>query len=202
MEIIQKIMQKFENRVEENTIDTFKIGVYSIYDTVLKQFDLPLSIPETKLYDYIAMIVNDVSSKYYGHESDFILNKIGDFNTETGCVETHLIERINLLDAYIDNSQRNLQTIVSVLNYLPQGYFKMPMEQKQAIQEKIDCAVTEYVANYVIPDLDVTKFDTRKIQDIYKRYDAFEHMLDVNKQTIDRICLDDDDKPTGISKGY
>lgn len=172
--------------------DTLKIGVYTIYDSVLKQFDIPLAIPVNKLYDYMAMLVNDVGSKYYGHESDFILNKVGDFNQVTGEVENHFVERVSFLDAYVDNHQRKLQTIIKVLNYLPQGYFKMPMEQKQAIQEKIDCAITEYVANYVIPDLDVTKFDTRKIQDIYKRYDAFEHMLKVDKQHKDSSCRSDD----------
>lgn len=137
----------------------------------------------------MAMLVNDVGSKYYGHESDFILNKVGDFNQETGEVENHFVERVAFLDFYIDNNQRKLQTIIKVLNYLPQGYFKMPMEQKQAIQEKIDCAITEYVANYVIPDLDVSKFDTRKINDIYKRYDVFEHMLRVDKQHKERVDL-------------
>lgn len=162
-------------------IDTLNIGVYTIYDSVLKQFDIPLAIPVSKLNDYMAMLVNDVSSKYYGHESDFILNKIGDFNQETGEVENHFVERVSLLDSYIDNNQRKLQTIIKVLNYLPQGYFKMPMEQKQAIQEKIDCAITEYVSNYVIPDLDVSKYDTRKINDIYKHYDEYNDLLKVDK---------------------
>lgn len=179
--------------------DTLKIGVYTIYDSVLKQFDIPLAIPVTKLYDYMAMLVNDVGSKYYGHESDFILNKVGDFNQETGEVENHFVERVAFLDSYIDNNQRKLQTIIKVLNYLPQGYFKMPMEQKQAIQEKIDCAITEYVANYVIPDLDVSKFDTRKINDIYKRYDVFEHMLKVDKQHKDSSRYDDLEGGIGAS---
>lgn len=161
------------NELSNGSNDSLKIGVYTIYDCVLKQFDIPLSIPVSKLYDYMCILVNDVSSKYYGHESDFILNKIGDFNIETGEVENHFIERISILDSYIDNNQRKLQTIIKVLNYLPQGYFKMPMEQKQDIQEKIDCAITEYVANYIIPDLDVKKFDTKKINDIYRNYDEY-----------------------------
>lgn len=177
--------------------DTLKIGVYTIYDSVLKQFDIPIAIPVNKLYDYMAMLVNDVGSKYYGHEIDFILNKVGDFNQETGEVENHFVEKVSYLDSYVDNNQRKLQTIIKVLNYLPQGYFKMPMEQKQAIQEKIDCAITEYVANYVIPDLDVSKFDTKKVNDIYKNYDKYVKTCDV-----DLIGIDDDNKPTGISKGF
>lgn len=185
------------NELSNGFDDTLKIGVYTIYDCVLKQFDIPLSIPVSKLYDYMSMLVNDVTSKYYGHESDFILNKIGDFNTETGEVENHFIERVAILDSYIDSNQRKLQTIIKVLNYLPQGYFKMPMEQKQDIQEKIDCAITEYVANYIVPDLDVKKFDTKRINDIYSNYDDY-----VKKSDFDYSGIDDENKPTGISKGW
>lgn len=161
------------NEFSSGSINTMEIGVYTIYDCVLQKFDIPIAIPVSKLYDYMSMIVNDVTSKYYGHESDYILNKVGNFNSDTGEVENHFIERISILDSYIDNAQRKLQTIIKVLNYLPSGYFKMPMEQKQDIQEKIDCAITEYVANYVVPDLDVSKFDTKKVNDIYKNYDKY-----------------------------
>lgn len=170
------------NELSKGSINTMEIGVYTIYDCVLQKFDIPISIPVSKLYDYMSMLVNDVSSRYYGHESDFILNKVGNFNSDTGEVENHFIERVSILDTYIDKNQRKLQTIIKVLNYLPSGYFKMPMEQKQDIQDKIDCAITEYVANYVIPDLDVSKFDTRRVQDIYKNYETYSHMVDLNKQ--------------------
>lgn len=29
--------------------DTLKIGVYTIYDTVLKQYDIPIAVPVNKL---------------------------------------------------------------------------------------------------------------------------------------------------------
>lgn len=144
--------------VEANTTlenDTLKIGVYTIYDCVLKQFDIPIAVPVSKLYDYMNLLVNDVNSKYFNHESDYILNKTGDFNIETGEIEPHFIERIQTLDKYIDNSKRKLQTIIQTLNFLPTGYFKMPVEQKQDIQEKIDNAITKYVENYVVPDMDI-----------------------------------------------
>lgn len=157
--------------LNEASSNTFKIGVYSIYDCVLKQFEAPISIPVNKLYDYMTLLVNDVQSRFYGHESDYILNKIGDFNSDTGEIELHFVERVSILDSYIDKDKRRLQEILQVLNYLPSGYFKMPLEQKQSIQEKIDNAVTEYIANYVLPDLDVSRFDTNKVRDIYQRYD-------------------------------
>lgn len=151
--------------------DSLKVGVYCIYDTVLKQYDLPISIPISRIYDYMSILVNDVQSKFYGHEDDYILNKIGEFNSETGEIKLHFVERVNLLSAYIDKQKRQLQTIAQVLNYLPSGYYKMPVEQQKSIQEKIDNAVMTYVSNYVIPDLDISKFDVNKVRDIYSRYD-------------------------------
>lgn len=132
-----------------------KNGIYTIYDCVLKQFDLPFVVPDVKLDDYMHLIVNDVGSKYYNHESDYIVNRIGYFDQDSGDVELTFIERIAILDKYIDNKKRKLQTIIQTLNFLPSGYFKMPDEMKNALQEKIDEAIKKYVEDYVVPDLDV-----------------------------------------------
>lgn len=168
-------MQREEEKkaLNEASKSTFEIGIYTIYDTVLKQFEAPISIPTNKLYDYMSLLVNDVQSRFYGHESDYIVNKIGVFNSDTGKVDLHFVERVSILDSYIDKDKRRLQEVLQVLNYLPSGYFKMPVEQKQVIQEKIDNAVTEYIANYVLPDLDVSRFDTNKVRDIYANYDKY-----------------------------
>lgn len=132
-----------------------KNGIYTIYDCVLKQFDLPFVVPDVKFDDYMNLIVNDVSSKYYNHESDYIVNRIGYFYQDSGDVELTFIERISILDKYIDTKKRKLQTIIQTLNFLPSGYFKMPDEMKNALQEKIDEAIKKYVEDYVVPDLDV-----------------------------------------------
>lgn len=145
-------------KVQENVVESnMTIGIYTIYDCVLKQFDVPFAIQDNKLCDYLTIIANDVQSRYFGHESDFIVNRIGDFNTTTGEIEPKFVERICILDSYIDKNKRNLQTIIQTLNYLPSGYFKMPEEMKQGIQENINSKVQEYVENYIVPDLDVQK---------------------------------------------
>lgn len=133
------------------------VGVYTIYDCVLKQYDVPFCIQENKLNDYLTLLVNDVQSKYYNHEIDYIVNKIGYFNTTTGDIELHFVERINLLDSFIDYKRRNLQVCIQTLNYLPSGYFKMPDEMKKNIQDSINDAVQKYVSDYVVPDLEVNK---------------------------------------------
>lgn len=140
----------------DKNIDTnIKNGIYTIYDCVLKQFDLPFVVPVSKLDDYMNLIVNDVSSKYFNHESDYIINRIGYFDQESGDVELTCIERIAIADKYIDTKKRKLQTIIQTLNFLPSGYFKMPDEMKNALQEKIDEAIKKYVEDYVVPDMDV-----------------------------------------------
>lgn len=155
------------------TVSTLDIGIYTIYDTALRQFDFPICVPVSKIDDTMKYLVNDPQSKYFGKEQDFILNKIGIFNQATGEIESHFVERVSILDQYIDIKKRKLQTIVQVLNYLPSGYYQMPAEQKEVIQKRIDEAIITYVSNYVIPDLDVSKFDASKVKDIYDNYDKY-----------------------------
>lgn len=140
-----------------NEVNTLNNGVYIVYDCVLKQFDLPVVLPESKVDDYFKLVVNDPSSKYFNHETDFILNKIGDFDNITGEIISHFVERVKTLDFYVDNQKRKLQTIIQTLNFLPSGYFKMPAELKQDIQQKIDETIKIYVEDYVVPDIDVNK---------------------------------------------
>lgn len=144
-------------KTQKDTINTLTQGVYTIYDTVLKQFEPPFVVSISQLSDFMNRLVNDVQSHYYNKEKDFILNKIGDFNQETGEIEQHFIERISVLDSYINTQTRTLQQIIQTLNFLPTGYFKMPLEQKDSIQKEIDSAIQKYVSDYVIPDLDVNK---------------------------------------------
>lgn len=155
----------------ENCSTTLENAVYVIYDTELQYYCPPMCIPVSKLYDYFSLVVNDVSSQYFMNESKFHLYRVGSFDTITGIITNEIPTFVNSLDKYVDNSKRKLQTIIQVLNYLPCGYFKMPDEMKKVIQEKIDVAITEYVSTYVIPDLDVSKFDIGKVKDIYENYD-------------------------------
>lgn len=176
------MVQKVENglvEVADNVSSNLEIGVYTIYDCVLKQFGAPISIPVSKVTDYFTILVNDLNSPYYNHECDYILNRIGTFNQETGEIDLHFIERICVLDSFINNNKRNLQTIIQTLNYLPSGYYKMPAEQKEAIQNEINCAVQKYVENYVVPDLDISSEKVKQLESII---DDYEERLNIVKQ--------------------
>lgn len=146
-----------EKEQKDVAVSNMNVGVYTIYDCVLKQYDVPFCIQETKLGDYLSLLVNDVQSKYYNHEADYIVNKIGNFITDCGEIEQHFVERVCILDKYVDEKKRNLQTCIQTLNYLPSGYFKMPDEMKKDIQEQINSAVQKYVSDFVVPDLEVNK---------------------------------------------
>ena len=153
------------------------VGVYTIYDCVLKQYDVPFCIQVTKLGDYLSLLVNDVQSKYYNHESDYIVNKIGNFNTDNGEIKQHFIKRICVLDKYVDAKKRKLQTIIATLNYLPSGYFKMPEEMKKDIQVQINEAVQKYVSDYVVPDLDVNNTSNDVIKSLKDKIKSLEDEL-------------------------
>ena len=168
-----------ENVNVESTNDcksTMDVGIYTVYDCVLKQFSPPVSILKSKVNDYYTLLVNDVQSPYYNHESDYILNEIGTFDINTGEIGLHFIERICVLDTFIDYNRRNLQTIIQTLNFLPTGYFKMPMEMKKSIQENIEKSTKEFVENYVVPDLDIS---SEKIKSLESKISDYEDRLNV-----------------------
>lgn len=155
-------------KTQKDTTNTLKQGVYTIYDTVLKQFEPPFVVSISQLSDFMNRLVNDVQSHYYNKEKDYILNKIGDFNQDTGEIEQHFIERISVLDSYINNQTRNLQQIIQTLNFLPTGYFKMPAEQKELIQNEIDSAIQKYVSDYVVPDIDINSEKVKQLENKIK----------------------------------
>lgn len=159
-------MTNTEEKIDKNVHETTEIFLYTVYDCVLKQFSAPVALPKSRVKDYYTLLVNDVQSPYYNHEIDYVLNQIGTFNINTGEVELHSIVRICILDSFIDYKRRNLQVLLQTLNYLPTGYFKMPAEQKEIIQENINKATEEYVKNYVIPDLDISAIKKKALSDM------------------------------------
>lgn len=176
-----KVEQNFNN-VNDNCESSLIIGLYSIWDTQLKQYDSPFSCVKSHLDDYITLMVNDVQSRYYGKEDLFVLVKLGEFNTDNGIFYT-LTEpvHVNYLSKYIRQHDRNLQTIIKTLNFLPSGYFKMPEEMKKEIQLGIDDCLSKYVENYVVPDIDINskKFESleKSISELEVERDSFYNYL-------------------------
>lgn len=144
------------NEFNQNECIINRVNFYSVYDTVLKQYNPPIALKETNLKDYFTLLINDVQSPYFNHEIDYVLFNLGEFDINEGIVFNYTEPtKVCHLDSFIDYKRRNLQTLLQTLNYLPTGYFKMPDEMKKTIQENIDNATKKYVEDYVIPDLDV-----------------------------------------------
>lgn len=166
------------NGLNEQCESSLKVGIYSVWDTQLKQYDSPFSCSISHLDDYLSIMVNDVQSRFYGKEEFFIVVKLGEFDSNTGAlIQCSQPEHVGMLSKYIRTVDRNMQIIIKTLNFLPQGYFKMPQEMKQNIQNDIDSAIKDYVANYVIPDMDVSSEKLKMLEkdntDLRMKLDAY-----------------------------
>lgn len=133
----------------KNVENSLQQQVYCIYDCQLKQYELPFVMQEAKLKDFMSQIVNEVSSSYYSNPSLFNLCKLGTFDTSTGNILQSTVDVVCKLDTYIDENRRRVQECIRTLNYLPTGYFKMPKEIQEDIQQKIDEAIKQYVKDFV-----------------------------------------------------
>lgn len=142
-------LKKNELNGPGEVVDTLQYGAYVVYDTVLRQYSAPFVCPINELTKNISSIVNDVHSTYYGHESDYILCQNGTYNRDTGEINYVGEEKIAHLDSYIDINTRNVQTCIQTLNFLPTGYFKMPLEMQKDIQTKIDDQIKYYTETFI-----------------------------------------------------
>lgn len=168
---------------KNETKNTMELGVFTFYDCVLKQFEIPFILPTQKLNDYLDAVVNNVESKFYKHENNYYIVRIGIYNEETAEIKNIQHQQIATLDKYINDKKRTMQTIIQTLNYLPTGYFKMPEEMKKQIQKDIDAGIKEYIENFVIPDIDTNqilnnyknenknlKKEIEDLKELYKEY--------------------------------
>lgn len=133
---------------------SLKMTAYTVYDSVLQEYSSPICISPENMKQDFNVLVNSPNSKYYEHESDYILFAIGEFDSSTGLINYYNPIKIATLDTFIDKNQRNIQIMLRNLNYLPQGYFKMPDEMKKDIQEKIDDSIKFYTETFIKPSLD------------------------------------------------
>ena len=140
---------------DEKVASTLFYEVYCIYDSVLKQFELPIVDESSKIIDDIKILVNTYGSKYYYHEKDYFLYKLGTYNRDEGIIENCTPVSLGNLSLYIDSHIRNTQTIIHTLNTLPSGYISMPDDFKKDIQSKIDDAIKSYVSEFCVPNVNL-----------------------------------------------
>lgn len=150
---MSKNLVNYENKAESN----FSLKIYSVYDTVLNEFHVPFVCRSSELNDICIELANNVSSKYYYNTSNYEVYYLGEFNENTGSIVCDVKILMSRLDSFIDDAKRKIQIAIQTLNYLPNGYFKMPDEMKKGIQEKIDNAIKDYCEEFIENNLNVVE---------------------------------------------
>lgn len=144
-----------------------EVGIYSIGFKTVDRFgksvvlyDVPFTVPENLFDSYIKQLVNNPESPYYyGFDNRFIY-KIGVINQRDLSVHLSTVpDVVNTVEYYQSKQLRQYHQTLLALNTMPKGYYKMSVEQKQEIQERIDNAIIDYVNKYVFPDIDFSKID-------------------------------------------
>lgn len=134
--------------------NTLEKSLYCIYDKKLKLYSnvfLASGPDAKKIYTEMA---NDVSSPQYGFTSDYDCVHLANFDEVSGVVDYDKYILCGL-DTFIDERRIELQYMISTLNFLPSGYFKMPAEMQQEIKDNIDIQTKKY-AEYLCSQMDVS----------------------------------------------
>lgn len=118
--------------------------IYGIYDKKMSEFTQVVLLDENEFEAYFIHVSNDVTSPYFRKEDDFEIYRM--FNMDN---DTNSFEFVNYLSEFISNSTRDLQVITQTLNFLPIGYFKMPKEMQEQVQQQIKDCVYDYVNNHL-----------------------------------------------------
>lgn len=143
-------------------------SLYCIYDKKLKKYSnvFVASGPDAKRI--FIELANDVTSPQYGFASDYDCLTLGYFDEESATIGSYN-ESLGCyipcktvicgLDNFIDEKRIELQHMISVLNYLPSGYFKMPAEMQEEIKEQINEATKKY-ADYLCQNMELSSSQT------------------------------------------
>lgn len=154
-------MEKEKKTFLENCPDLAK--VYCIYDNQMNECKELLLFPTfEKAQSMFVELSSSVNSPYYQNAKSYDVYCIGSIDTEN---MAYIEQRsfIGNLSTFIDNERVKYQRVIQTLNFLPQGYFKMPKEMQEEIKNDIDNAVKTYVENYI--DLDKLTVKNEVIKD-------------------------------------
>lgn len=124
--------------------------IVGVYDRDLKVVCACVDVYEADIDKYFIELANDIRSPYYNDTKRYTCLKIGYFAIEgyESPFFNVAVETLCPLEKYIDKKRIEYQRIIQVLNYLPNGYFKMPEEMQKEVQADIKQAVSDYVEKY------------------------------------------------------
>lgn len=137
--------------------------IYGLHDTQLHEYVAVTSLRDVEVDSYFVDLANDIRSPYYQRSKDFDCYCLGSIDDETGVINIDDRHILCNLSKYIDLKRVEYQRIVQVLNYLPVGYFKMPKEMQDGVQQQISDAVKDYVNKYA----DIDKLSLKINDDVH-----------------------------------
>ena len=124
-----------------NTTEHF---IYGLYDRLLKTYTHLFEANGPDAQAVFRELSNSVDSPYYRTTSDFDVVVIASFDINTGvCVPAP--QTLCRLSVFVDEARHKRQDMIQALNYLPNGYFRMPKEMQAEINESINSALKDYI---------------------------------------------------------
>lgn len=126
-----------------------KRHLYVVFNEVKDEPDSVCYLFPDEYHLYFSMLANDVTSKYYFNLEDYTVIDYGEVPDFEKVFDE---ESCDPLISFVDDRRRDLQTIIQTINFLPNGYFKMPKEMQEEVQRKINEACTKYASDYITED--------------------------------------------------
>lgn len=121
--------------------------LYGLVDTKLSEFVQVIMLDEVVFDDYWFSFANDISNPHYRRLKEFTVCKLAEFDTENGRIKPSY-EFLGDCSQFLDKERQKLAIITQTLNFLPQGYFKMPKEMQEELNIQCKEAIKEYVQNF------------------------------------------------------
>lgn len=120
--------------------------LYFLKDKKLNDIVGAFLLRDVEVKQHFTELANDIKSPFYGRQDDFVIYKKGEvIDDNFTIVDDSSDVVIHLLSEFIDENRVKFQWMCSVLNYVPQGYVRMPKEEQDKIKEDIESAIRFYV---------------------------------------------------------
>lgn len=128
-------------------------GIYAIFDRKLNEYSQLVMLSDVESAGFFEHLADDITSSMYRHLDEYDVYQICSFDTEE-CVFQDFVKVLRgSLKDFADLDRRNLNIITQSLNFLPNGYFRMPKEMQERVEQDIKKYAQEYVDKYMSKDM-------------------------------------------------
>lgn len=127
--------------------------IYTVFDRKLNEHAQLVMLSEAEVQTFFEQLADDVTNPIYRHLSDFDVYQVATFDTENCTFDDFVMILKGSLKDYQDEDRKHLNIITQTLNFLPTGYFRMPKEMQERIEQDIKDCAKDYVENYMSKDM-------------------------------------------------